>query len=81
MRRGSTVAANRSRAWLDRLEIVFLEIGLLMSLYVGFRIALGRTSRPGLAVSALTPWAVLMVLLFAAGVWIILQPMQMRGAV
>jgi hypothetical protein len=27
----------------------------------------------------LTPWAVLIVLLFAAGVWIVLQPMQMRG--
>jgi hypothetical protein len=25
------------------------------------------------------PWAVLLVLLFAAGVWILLQPMQMRG--
>ena len=27
-----------------------------------------------------SPWAVLMVLLFAAGVWIVLQPMQMRGS-
>ncbi len=25
------------------------------------------------------PWALLIVLLFAAGVWIVLQPMQMRG--
>jgi hypothetical protein len=28
---------------------------------------------------ALLPWALVMVLLFAAGVWIVLQPMQMRG--
>ena len=28
---------------------------------------------------AFAPWAVLIVLLFAAGVWIVLQPMQMRG--
>jgi hypothetical protein len=25
------------------------------------------------------PWAVLIGLLFAAGVWIVFQPMQMRG--
>ena len=27
----------------------------------------------------LAPWALLIVVLFAAGVWIVLQPMQMRG--
>jgi hypothetical protein len=65
--------------WLERLEIVSLEIGLLLSLYVAYRIALQRTSGVAQALRALTPWAALLVLLFAAGVWIILQPMQMRG--
>jgi hypothetical protein len=27
----------------------------------------------------LAPWALLMVVLFAVGIWIVLQPMQMRG--
>ena len=66
--------------WLDRLQIVFLELAALLSLYVAYRIAMGQTGRPALAVRAAAPWAALIVLLFAAGVWIILQPMQMRGA-
>jgi cytochrome c oxidase assembly factor CtaG len=58
-------------SWLLPLEFVFLDVGLLLSLYTGYRLA------PSL--KALLPWALLMVLLFAAGVWILLQPMQMRG--
>jgi cytochrome c oxidase assembly factor CtaG len=65
--------------WLPRLEIVFLDLGLLLSLYTGYRIALTETSRFGQAMKVLLPWALLMALLFCAGVWIILQPMQMRG--
>jgi ferredoxin len=57
--------------WLIRLELLFLDFGLLLSLYTGCRLA------PNL--KALAPWAMLLVLLFAAGVWIVLQPMQMRG--
>jgi hypothetical protein len=58
--------------WLLPLELLFLDVGLLLSLYTGYRLA------PSLKV--LAPWALLMVLLFAAGVWILFQPMQMRGA-
>jgi cytochrome c oxidase assembly factor CtaG len=57
--------------WLLPLEILFLDVGLLLSLYVGYRLA------PTLR--ALAPWALLMVLLFAVGVWMLFQPMQMRG--
>jgi cytochrome c oxidase assembly factor CtaG/polyferredoxin len=57
--------------WLLRLELLFLDVGLLLSLYTGYRLA------PSL--KALAPWALLMALLFAAGVWILFQPMQMRG--
>jgi cytochrome c oxidase assembly factor CtaG len=59
--------------WLLPLELLFLDVGLLLSLYGGYRLA------PSL--KALAPWALLMVLLFAAGVWILFQPMQMRGTV
>jgi cytochrome c oxidase assembly factor CtaG/polyferredoxin len=65
--------------WLPRLEILFLDLGLLLSLYVAYRIALAQTERASQALKVLVPWAVLIVLLFAAGVWIVLQPMQMRG--
>ncbi|HEY7327109.1 MAG TPA: cytochrome c oxidase assembly protein [Gemmataceae bacterium] len=65
--------------WMPRLEILFLDVGLLLSLYTGYRIASMGTSRFGEAIRVMLPWALLMVTLFAAGVWIVLQPMQMRG--
>jgi hypothetical protein len=58
-------------AWLLPVEILFLDVGLLLSLYAGYRLA------PTLR--ALAPWVLLMVLLFVLGVWILFQPMQMRG--
>jgi hypothetical protein len=57
--------------WLLPLEILFLDLGLLLSLYSAYRMASGF--------KALTPWAILIVVLFAAGIWILFQPMQMRG--
>jgi hypothetical protein len=65
--------------WLPRLEILFLDMGLLLSLYAGYRIALAQTPRRSLVPRTLVPWAVLIVLLFAAGIWLVFQPMQMRG--
>jgi hypothetical protein len=66
--------------WLPRLEIMFLDVGLLLSLYAGYRIALRQSCQAWPALRIFAPWAMLIVLLFAAGIWIILQPMQMRGA-
>jgi cytochrome c oxidase assembly factor CtaG/polyferredoxin len=57
--------------WLLPLQILFLDVGLLLSLYAGYRLA------PNLR--ALAPWALLTLLLFALGVWVLFQPMQMRG--
>jgi cytochrome c oxidase assembly factor CtaG len=65
--------------WLPRLQIVFLDLGFLLALYSAYRIALNQTERVAQAVRALLPWAILILLLFLAGVWIVLQPMQMRG--
>lgn len=65
---------------LLRLEIVFLDVGLLGSLYVGYRLARARHALPMTTLKAFLPWALLMLALFAAGIWIIFQPMEMRGA-
>jgi hypothetical protein len=65
--------------WLPRLEILFLDLGLLLTLHSGYRIALGVCSRPLRALRAFAPWALVSLFLFLAGVWIVLQPMQMRG--
>jgi cytochrome c oxidase assembly factor CtaG len=62
--------------WLLPLEILFLDVGLLLSLYSGYRLALAESRRP---LGALAPWALLLVTLFAAGLWILFQPMEMRG--
>jgi len=65
--------------WLPRLEILFLDLGLLFSLYAGYRIALGQSNRGPRTLRMLAPWAILIGALFTVGVWIVLQPMQMRG--
>ncbi len=62
-----------------RLEILFLDVGLLLSLYAAYRVAVSQTASRRLAVRAFVPWALLLLALFAIGVWIIFQPMQMRG--
>ena len=63
------------------LQILLLDAGLLLSLYVGWRIArrCARRVRPALAL--LAPWACAALALYASGIWIFLQPMPMRGMV
>ena len=68
-------------AWLPRLELIFLDFGLLGSLYVGYRIAATNTQDAICAVKCFIPWAAMVVALFATGVWIVHQPMQMRGVI
>ena len=63
------------------LQILLLDAGLLLSLYVGWRIArrCALHARPALAL--LAPWAGAALALYATGIWIFLQPMPMRGMV
>jgi ferredoxin len=83
------------------LQTLMLDVGLLLSLYVGWRIATQYASLPLtlLARSAngqpaalptagrpsplglLLPWALVAITLYAIGLWILLQPMQMRGLI
>lgn len=62
-------------------EILLLDLGLLLSLLTVWRIArrLAPGRRRGLALAA--PIAALAVLGWALGVWILVQPMQMRGMI
>ncbi len=68
-------------AWIPRVELLFLDFGLLGSLYVAYRIATWNTQNAAQVVKSFIPWAMLVVMLFAAGVWIVYQPMQMRGTI
>lgn len=78
----SHAAGMHTPAWLTAFELVLLDAGLLLTLVLGWRIALdisrGR-GRPAIALHL--PWAALAVALWIAGTWIVFQPMQMRGMV
>jgi cytochrome c oxidase assembly factor CtaG/ferredoxin len=65
--------------WLPTLELLLLDLGLLFTLYIGWRAAarFGLTLSHRLRLNA--PWAALGFLLYSIGMWIIFQPMQMRG--
>jgi cytochrome c oxidase assembly factor CtaG/polyferredoxin len=61
------------------LETLLLGGGLLLTLYVGWRIARECVPRPRSALGLLAPWAAVAIALYLAGIWILFQPMQMRG--
>jgi cytochrome c oxidase assembly factor CtaG/polyferredoxin len=65
--------------WLPRMEILLLDVGFLLSLYSSYRIALNLADRYRRAVMMFLPWGLLSCALFAAGVFLVLQPMEMRG--
>lgn len=66
-------------AWLTSAQLLVLDGGLLLTLYVSWRVALQSAGRVQRALAIVTPWAALSCTLYAAGVWILFQPMQMRG--
>jgi len=75
---GPTIAfASSSLSWITSLQFLLLDSGFLMTLYLAWRIA-QRQNGPS-AVRIAVPWACLSVLLYMVGVWILFQPMQMRG--
>jgi cytochrome c oxidase assembly factor CtaG/polyferredoxin len=61
------------------VQLLLLDAGLLMTLYLGWRLARQRAKSAGRAILILLPWATMVVGAYATGVWIMLQPMQMRG--
>ena len=62
-------------------QILLLDLGLLLSLYLGWRIAGAYVTQIANRLRLLAPWATLLVGLYVAGIWVFLQPMQMRGMV
>jgi hypothetical protein len=66
-------------SWIPSVELCFLDLGLLLTLYATWRVARRLSTGDGMALAAMSPWAVLAGALYSAGVWIVFQPMQMRG--
>ncbi|MEI9975837.1 MAG: hypothetical protein WDO73_29520 [Ignavibacteriota bacterium] len=67
--------------WMPPIELVFLGLGLLLTLYTTWRVACRISVDGRIALATMSPWAALASGLYAAGVWIVFQPMQMRGMV
>jgi cytochrome c oxidase assembly factor CtaG len=72
-------ASAPAQDWILPLQLVLLGTGLLLTLYVDWRIASSYVRRAGRALGLMMPWASLAIALYVAGVWIVSQPMQMRG--
>jgi len=68
-------------SWLPAAQILLLDGGLVLSLYIAWRTARRETGEIGPALGLVTPWAVLAIGIYAASIWILFQPMQMRGMV
>ncbi|MEO6054310.1 MAG: cytochrome c oxidase assembly protein [Chthoniobacterales bacterium] len=64
---------------LPAAEILLLDFGLLLSLYVLWRTARRYAASSQKQILICTPWAILAIALFLVGVWIVFQPMEMRG--
>jgi hypothetical protein len=63
------------------VQLLVLDAGLLLTLYLGWRLAQQWASRVGRAVLLLLPWALTVAAGYAVAIWIVLQPMQMRGVI
>ena len=60
-------------------EILFLDLGLLVSLYAGWKVANRYANENNRALFIFAPWSILYILFFLAAIWIVFQPMDMRG--
>jgi cytochrome c oxidase assembly factor CtaG/ferredoxin len=59
-------------------QCLALDIGLLVSLYFAWKVS-GSLAATRKSVAAFLPWGVLLSLLYVCGIWIVFQPMEMRG--
>ncbi len=64
--------------WITAMELTMLDLGFLASLYVAWKIA-GDLFPQAARLRGFLPWSVLLAWLFFAAVWMIFQPMDMRG--
>lgn len=61
-------------------ELLFLDIGFLIGLFVAWKRAALFLDSPNVSrLGIFLPWGVLILLLYLVGTWIIFQPMDMRG--
>jgi len=74
-----TYAQALAPSWVPSLQLCLLDLGLLLTLYTAWRVARRLANGNRMALVAVSPWVALAGALYSAGVWIVFQPMQMRG--
>jgi ferredoxin len=67
--------------WLFPIQAILLYLGLFGSLVVAFQIAVDHYQQRNVALRAFLPWAILSILMLGAALWIMFQPMEMRGTI
>jgi len=77
------------QGWLFPIEAALLYLGATGSIIAAVRISqdhlaglrrrTGKRSGPNAALAAAAPWMLLTLLLLGFGIWILVQPMEMRG--
>jgi hypothetical protein len=70
--------------WLLKVELLMLDMGLVASWYAAWRVARDVCDESSMATFSRTmktasPWILLITLMFVFCVWILFQPMEMRG--
>ncbi|BBO35854.1 cytochrome c oxidase assembly protein [Lacipirellula parvula] len=65
--------------WIIRFELLAMGAGLLLTLYAVLRVSESFATSPRRVIAAAVPWCAAAIILYASGVWIMLQPMEMRG--
>jgi len=68
-------------SWLLAGQILIMDGGLVLSVYLAWKTAQLLASTAGQAFRTLLPWVILAIAIYAAAIWILFQPMQMRGMV
>ncbi len=75
----TVLAAGQFPAWLTGLQLALLDAGVLWTLYLGWRLASQQAGKLRSQIALWAPWSAVALGLYATGVWILLQPMDMRG--
>ncbi len=79
---GSAAASAFMPSWLTPLQILVLDAGLLLTLWIVWKIASTLNASTPLidkSLALFAPWAFIAVSLYVLGVLILLEPMEMRG--
>ena len=77
MSQAMVIAGGFTGGWIMSLEILLLDLGYLLSLYVLWQISKNVFSQRSFR--GFLPWAILATSLFCIALWILFQPMEMRG--